>query len=161
MSPRQSSRGIAPSPAVRAEPRGTGTSSARDPLAREVKLLGALLGQVIGEQAGVELLELVERVRRTAIALRRGQGNEALHRQQREALERDLDSLDADAAEGLIRAFTLYFQLANLAEEKQRVRRLRQRARSAARGSPDDSLGAAIDAISRTRSQRAELETLV
>ena len=135
------------SPAVSAEPRGTGTSSARDPLAREVKLLGALLGQVITEQAGIEVLDLVERVRRTAIALRRGHASDAGHRQQREALERDLDDLEPDVAEGLIRAFTLYFQLANLAEEKQRVRRLRQRARSAARGSPDDSLGAAIERL--------------
>ena len=39
-------------PAVRAEPSGIGTSGARDPLAREVKLLGALLGQVIAEQEG-------------------------------------------------------------------------------------------------------------
>ena len=98
----------------------------------------------------MELLDLVERVRRTAIALRRGQGSEAGHRQQREALERDLDGLDADAAEGLIRAFTLYFQLANLAEEKQRVRRLRQRARSAGRGSPDDSLSTAVDSLSQS-----------
>ena len=50
-------------PAVRAEPQTVGTSGARDPLAREVKLLGSLLGQVIVEQAGPDLLDLVERVR--------------------------------------------------------------------------------------------------
>ena len=161
MSGRKTRPSLVPSPAVLAEPRGTGTSSARDPLAREVKLLGALLGQVIAEQAGVELLDLVERVRRTAISLRRGQGGDQSHRQQREALERDLDGLDATAAEGLIRAFTLYFQLANLAEEKQRVRRLRQRARSTGRGSLDDSLSTAVDSLSRTRAQRADLESLV
>src|SRR3954449_8249027 len=58
--------------ADRAEPRGVGTFGARDPLAREVKLLGALLGQVIVEQAGGDALDLVERVRRQTIALRRG-----------------------------------------------------------------------------------------
>ena len=47
-------------PAQRAEPRGIGTSGARDPLAREVKLLGALLGQVIVEQEGEDALDLVE-----------------------------------------------------------------------------------------------------
>jgi phosphoenolpyruvate carboxylase len=41
--------------ARRAEPKGIGSASARDPLAREVKLLGALLGQVIVEQEGPEL----------------------------------------------------------------------------------------------------------
>ena len=38
-----------------------GTFGARDPLAREVKLLGALLGQVIVEQEGIAALDLVER----------------------------------------------------------------------------------------------------
>ena len=46
--------------ARRAEPRSIGSASARDPLAREVKLLGALLGLVIVEQEGAELFELVE-----------------------------------------------------------------------------------------------------
>ncbi len=42
-------RAPAPNAAVRAEPAGIGSSGARDPLAREVKLLGALLGQIIAE----------------------------------------------------------------------------------------------------------------
>ena len=57
-------------PAVRAEPAGIGTSRARDPLSREVKLLGSLLGQVIAEQAGEDLLHLVERVRRLTMDIR-------------------------------------------------------------------------------------------
>ena len=57
--------------AVRAEPRSVGSSGARDPLAREVRLLGALLGQVIAEQEGEAALDLVERVRGRTIALRR------------------------------------------------------------------------------------------
>ncbi len=60
----------ATNPAVRAEPAGIGSSRARDPLSREVKLLGSLLGQVIAEQAGEELLHLVERVRRLTIEIR-------------------------------------------------------------------------------------------
>ena len=71
--------------AIRAEPRGVGTFGARDPLAREVKLLGALLGQVIVEQEGAAALELVERVRRATIAIRRG-GTDA----DRERLAADL-----------------------------------------------------------------------
>ena len=57
--------------AIRAEPRSVGSARARDPLAREVRLLGALLGQVIAEQEGAAALDLVERVRGLAIALRR------------------------------------------------------------------------------------------
>ena len=44
----------------RAEPRSIGTSGTANVLAREVRLLGALLGQVIVEQAGTEVFDLVE-----------------------------------------------------------------------------------------------------
>ena len=114
-------------PAIRAEPRGIGTAGARDPLAREVKLLGALLGQVIVEQQGEAFLGLVERVRRATIEQRRT-GSEAARR----AVARELDAIDLPQAEGLIRAFSLYFLLTNLAEEKERVRRLRRRGRTSA-----------------------------
>ena len=55
--------------AVVAESTAVGTGGA-DPLSREVKLLGALLGQVIAEQGGPGLLELVERSRTRSIAFR-------------------------------------------------------------------------------------------
>jgi phosphoenolpyruvate carboxylase len=97
-------------PAVRAEPSGIGTSGARDPLAREVKLLGALLGQVIAEQEGEDLLRLVERVRRLTIDLRRT--GRSVHRRDLLTL---LGSLPDDRIEHLIRAFSLYFHLTNLA----------------------------------------------
>ncbi len=127
-------------PAVRAEPRSIGTAHARDPLAREVKLLGALLGQVIVEQAGESALELVEQIRRATIAVRRGGGGAA----QRRRLSNLLETVDLPAAETLIRSFSLYFQLTNLAEEKQRIRRLRQRQRQSPRGVIDESLGEAV-----------------
>jgi phosphoenolpyruvate carboxylase len=129
----------APNPAVRAEPRGIGTAGARDPLAREVKLLGSLLGQTIAEQAGEDLLRLVERVRRLTIDLRRT--GRSTHRRE---LLRILEDLDDERIEALIRAFSLYFHLTNLAEEKHRVRRLRQRARAAPRSGLDGSAVAAM-----------------
>jgi phosphoenolpyruvate carboxylase len=145
--PRAESR---PNAAVRAEPRGIGTAGARDPLAREVKLLGALLGQVIVEQEGEELLELVERIRRAAIALRRTDSAE-----DRRALAAQLDAVDPRRTEVLIRAFGLYFQLANLAEEKERVRRLRRRARRSPRGIVDGSVMDAMDRLRRAGISRA------
>jgi phosphoenolpyruvate carboxylase len=132
-------------PAARAEPRGIGTSRARDPLAREVKLLGSLLGQVIVEQEGLPALELVERMRKQTIAARREGGGVA----QRRRLSALLDEIDLPAAEVLIRAFSLYFQLTNLAEEKQRIRRLRQRQRRARRGIIDESLAYAVLQLGR------------
>src|SRR4051794_41553344 len=96
--PAKSPRALKANAAVRAEPRGVGTFGARDPLAREVKLLGALLGQVIVEQHGSDALDLVERVRRQTIAIRRG-GSDA----DRERLAADLASVSLDEAELLIR----------------------------------------------------------
>ena len=121
------------------EPRSVGPGAARDPLAREVKLLGALLGQVIAEQGGPALLDLVERCRRLSIAFRET-GDEAAG----QALAAELDALDVDRAEALARAFSLYFQLVNLAEERDMVRRLRRDQRPHGRpveGTPD----AAVD----------------
>ncbi|HEV7809895.1 MAG TPA: phosphoenolpyruvate carboxylase, partial [Candidatus Limnocylindrales bacterium] len=114
--------------AVRAEPATIGTGRARDPLATEVRLLGSLLGQVIAEQAGPDLLELVERVRRTTIRLRAGD-DPAL----RTSLVAELADLDADRAEVVIRAFGLYFRLVNLAEERELVRVARRTERELAK----------------------------
>ncbi|MGZ6273877.1 MAG: phosphoenolpyruvate carboxylase, partial [Candidatus Limnocylindrales bacterium] len=115
------------------------TTGSRDTLSREVKLLGVLLGQVISEQGGPELLDLVERSRMRSIAFRET-GDEAAET----ALSAELDSLDVGPAEALATAFSLYFQLVNLAEERDSVRRLRDdrnRTSSPAEGTPD----AAID----------------
>ncbi len=129
--------------AVRAEPAGIGTAGARDPLAAEVRLLGALLGQVIVEQAGASLFELVDRTRRRAIAARRDVAGE------RELLEAELDGLDVETATGVGRAFSLYFQLVNLAEERHRVRLIRRRARAAGARAPDESLAGAVRSVRR------------
>src|SRR3954454_2500986 len=134
---------------------GLARSARGDPLAREVKLLGALLGQVIVEQDGSDALDLVERVRRQTIAIRRGGSDD-----DRERLSADLAALSLDEAELLIRAFSLYFQLTNLAEEKQRVRQLRIRER---RSGPaiDESVAAAVNDLRRRRMSDIEIERLV
>ena len=129
--------------AVRAEPATIGTARARDQLALEVNLLGSLLGQVIAEQAGRDLLDLVERVRKTTIRLRREDDTA-----EREALAATLAGLDVERAEVVIRAFSLYFRLVNLAEERDGVRAVRRRDRLA-RGRPADNSIAAIVAAMR------------
>jgi phosphoenolpyruvate carboxylase len=126
-----------PNRATRADTAAAG----RDPLAREVKLLGALLGQVIAEQGGPELLGLVERTRLRSIAFRDASGSD--EDAVRDALETDLSSIDVEQAEALATAFTLYFQLVNLAEERDNVRRLNEERRSASGpvdGSPEASM---------------------
>lgn len=114
------------------------TATTGDALSREVKLLGALLGQVIAEQGGPDLLDLVERTRLRSIALRET-GDERAER----ALSDELDSIGVAQAEALTNAFTLYFQLINLAEERDAVRRLRVDQRAVgkpAEGSPDSAV---------------------
>jgi phosphoenolpyruvate carboxylase len=136
-------------PAVRAEPAGIGSSRARDPLSREVKLLGSLLGQVIAEQAGEELLQMVERVRKLTIDIRATGSATRQH-----GLRAILEELSEQQVEDLIRAFSLYFHLTNLAEEKHRVRRVRKRARSAPAGGPDGSIEEAVRRLLRDDSPR-------
>jgi phosphoenolpyruvate carboxylase len=147
-----------PNDAVRAEPTGIGTGRARDPLALEVRLLGSLLGQVIAEQAGRDLLDLVERVRRTTIRLRRG--DDPLLRA---GLVAELATLEPARAEIVIRAFSLYFRLVNLAEERELVRTARrhERERGGPRGAPDSSLGAAADWLRRSGATESEVAAAI
>ena len=145
-----------PSPAVAAEPLGIGTAGARDPLAVEVRLLGALLGQVISEQAGPELFALVERIRRRTIALRQDDDPA-----ERARLDEDLRDIDLGSAEAVITAFALYFGLVNLAEARGRVRALRRRERAARDGILDDSVADAVAGLRRLGRTDADLDALV
>ncbi len=141
-----------PSPAVAAEPAGIGTSGARDPLATEVRLLGALLGQVVSEQAGPDLFALVERIRRRTVTLRADDDPG-----ERDRLDHDLRGLDLGSAEAVIGAFGLYFALVNLAEAHARVRALRRRERVAHDGVLNDSIAEAIGQLRRLGRTDADL----
>ncbi|HEV3463324.1 MAG TPA: phosphoenolpyruvate carboxylase, partial [Actinomycetota bacterium] len=112
------------------------------PLRRDVRLLGRLLGQVLEEAGGPGLLADVERLRRATIGLRAADGH------QREARARVVElvaSFDLDRAELLAQAFTVYFQLVNLAEEQHRVRTLRER--RLAGGPVRESFAAAVEEV--------------
>jgi phosphoenolpyruvate carboxylase len=113
------------------------------PLRRDVGLLGRLLGRVLEESGGPALLEDVERLRRATIALRGARGDD------REAARAEVVELvngfDLDRAELVARAFTVYFQLVNLAEEQHRVRTLRERGRGG--GPVKESFEAAVQEV--------------
>jgi phosphoenolpyruvate carboxylase len=85
-------------------------------LSDNVQLLGRTLGQVLSEQEGPGFLALVEQVRAQVRQVRAGEDDEPLRGV--------LAGADRECAEDLVRAFTLYFQLVNRAEEHERVRRL-------------------------------------
>ena len=138
------------------EPGGIGTAGAHDTLAAEVHLLGSLLGQIVNEQAGPEIFDLVERVRRRAIALRHDDDPAERH-----ALDADLADLDLGTTEAVITAFALYFQLVNLVEARGRVRALRRRERAARDGILDDSIAEAIAVLRKRGRSDAALDAAV
>jgi len=106
-----------------------------DVLRRDVRLLGDLLGRVLVEQEGESLLEDVERVRALARAARAGEP----HGDLREALA----GMSLDRQTNVLRAFALYFQLANVAEQQHRIRRRREYRREGV--VQRESLAAALD----------------
>ncbi len=108
-------------------------SDAQRPLRRDIRLLGELLGQVILEQEGQALFDTEERVRQIS-----RQGDYA-------GVQAIVATLSLDEQARLVRAFSLYFQLANLAEQHHRMRRRRQYAVEQRVGA--ESLDAAFDRL--------------
>src|SRR4051812_435527 len=88
------------------------------PLVEDIRLLGRMLGDVIREQEGVAAFELVERIRKMSVAFRRDADHEA-----DKALKTLLKSLSAEQTVSVIRAFTYFSHLANLAEDRHHIRR--------------------------------------
>ncbi|MFV0427398.1 MAG: phosphoenolpyruvate carboxylase [Beutenbergiaceae bacterium] len=132
----------------------TGAVSAMpEELRHDVRLLGGLLGTVIAESGGQDLLTDVERLRELTIRAYTESGSEAF-----DEAEAFVASLSLERAELLARAFTCYFHLVNLAEEFHRIRALRQReASDQAARTPEDSLAGALATL---RAELGEEETL-
>jgi phosphoenolpyruvate carboxylase len=106
---------------------GEDTGRADDaPLRDDIRLLGRVLGEVIGEQAGADVLDLVEQTRLEAFAIRRDEVD-------RQQLADRLAELDVRSATHVIRAFSHFSLLANLAEDLHHERRRRFHRRA---GSP-------------------------
>ncbi|WP_240808557.1 phosphoenolpyruvate carboxylase [Actinomadura geliboluensis] len=91
-----------------------------EPLRRDVRLLGAMLGDGLVEYGGKELLDDVERLRHAVIAARRGETGI-------DEVAALVDGWTLERAGLVARAFTVYFHLTNLAEEHHRIRTLRER----------------------------------
>ena len=103
-------------------PKDTPSRRARDnerPLVEDIRLLGRILGDVIREQEGVDAYELVEQIRKLSVAFRRDADQDADR-----ALKKLLKGLSGDQAVSVIRAFTYFSHLANLAEEDRKSTRL-------------------------------------
>src|SRR5947209_17503291 len=89
----------------------------------DITVLDDLLGKAIRRLAGEEAFTLQEEIRTAAGALRAQPSVNAAH-----ALQARLERLELPALRTLIRAFSIYFDLTNLAEQQARVRANRLRA---------------------------------
>ena len=113
------------------------TSASQDkdkPLQEDIRLLGRILGDIIREQEGAPVFTLIEQVRQLSVGFRRDHDPEA--DRQLKAL---LTSLSTGQTVSVIRAFTYFSHLANLAEDRHHLRRraIYERAGSAQEGSID------------------------
>ncbi|MCX8005994.1 MAG: phosphoenolpyruvate carboxylase, partial [Burkholderiaceae bacterium] len=90
-------------------------------LREDIRLLGRLLGDVLKRHGGVALFDTVESIRQSATRFRReGRPEDA------RALERALKRLSREETISVVRAFSYFLHLANLAEDRQQIRVLRQ-----------------------------------
>lgn len=131
-------------------------TSNREPLSETIHLLGDMLGSVIREQAGDEAFALEERVRELAKLAREDE-----HRAESAAqdLAREIEQLDGGQIQILIKAFTTYFGLVNLAEQHERLRVLRERERAAQPVA--ESLDEAIARLRASGTSAEELQALL
>ncbi len=88
------------------------------PLVEDIRFLGRILGDVIREQEGDDAFELIESIRKLSVAFRRDADHEA-----DKALKKLLKGLSGDQTVSVIRAFTYFSHLANLAEDRHHIRR--------------------------------------
>src|SRR6266702_1601891 len=97
-------------------------------LREDIRLLGRILGDTVRDQEGADVFDLVERIRQTSIRFHRDDDRPA-----RRELEIILDSMSISETVRIVRAFSYFSHLANIAEDQNNIRQMR--ARSTAGGS--------------------------
>lgn len=112
------------------------------PLREDIRLLGRLLGDTVQEREGAARFDLIESIRQTAVRLHRDNDAAAKHE-----LEAMLNGLDHETAISVVRAFSFFSQLANIAEDLHYSRRRRAHALA---GSPPQKGSVAL-ALQRFR----------
>src|SRR5437763_7466112 len=88
----------------------------------DIRLLGRILGDTVRDQEGAELFDLVERIRQTSIRFHRDEDRLA-----RRELEQILDSMATSETLRIVRAFSYFSHLANIAEDQNNIRQMRAR----------------------------------
>src|SRR6476661_8781524 len=91
-------------------------------LRTDIRLLGRILGDTVRDQEGDEVFDLVERIRQTSIRFHRDEDKLA-----RRELETILDSMSTADTVRIVRAFSYFSHLANIAEDQNNIRQMRGR----------------------------------
>jgi phosphoenolpyruvate carboxylase len=128
-----------------------GSDRADAALRRDVRLLGEILGRILVEQEGQALLDEEEHIRLLARDAR-ASGESAGH----EEVRRAVSTLGTEQQALVLRAFGVYFQLVNLAEQHHRLRRRRQYEHE--QRVPRESLAEAVAGLVQAGVEAAELE---
>jgi len=126
-------------------------SSKDVPLRDDIRLLGRILGDTLREQEGEETFALIENVRRTAVRFRKTQDD-----RDRASLEEVLDALSPDETLAVVRAFSYFSQLSNIAEDLHHNRRRRAHLKA---GSPPQE-GSVQLALDRAKEKNVDADAL-
>ncbi|SFA69931.1 MULTISPECIES: phosphoenolpyruvate carboxylase [unclassified Bacillus (in: firmicutes)] len=97
------------------------TNDSGQPLRRDVKMLGNMLGDILVFHGGIELFDRVEKIREMCKNLR-NQNEETTYKR----LKDEIAGLSPEMRKDVIRAFSTYFHLINAAEQNHRIRRRRE-----------------------------------
>ena len=100
---------------------GEGISEKDLPLREDIRLLGRLLGEAVQAQEGDRIFDIVERIRRLSIRFHRDEDDAA-----KGELEKVLRELNPTEAVSVIRAYSYFSHLANIAEDQHHIRRTRR-----------------------------------
>jgi phosphoenolpyruvate carboxylase len=130
---------------------GAAPDAADAALRRDVRLLGEVLGRVLVEQEGQVLLDEEERIRLLARSARA-----TASERERAEVQRIVAGLDLEEQALVLRAFSTYFQLVNLAEQHHRLRRRRQYEHE--QRAPRESLAEAVERLRQAGVAEADLE---
>lgn len=127
-----------------------------DLLSEDIHTLGNTLGYVIRKQAGIPIYEMEERIR-ALTKVRRGDGTEEIDNR----LNHIINQSTIQELEQVARAFTVYFELINLAEDQHRIRTLREREREAHPRPMPESIVGAIEQLRQKGVDEFEMQALL
>lgn len=125
-------------------------------LRRDIRFLGHILGEVLVHQGGNDLLDVVERIREMSKSLRAHYVVEIY-----DEFKKTISSLDPENRHQVIRAFAIYFQLVNIAEQNHRIRRKRDYERSSGESVQPGSIESIVQELKNTNIPYSEVQEIL